>query len=53
MPIIALLNQKGGAGKSSTTFHLGGTLANMGRRVLLVDNEIKRRIRDAAVEQAA
>jgi chromosome partitioning protein len=34
---IAGLNQKGGVGKSSTTFHLGGTLASQGRRVLLLD----------------
>lgn len=36
-PIIALCNLKGGVGKTSTTFHLGGTLAKDGRRVLLVD----------------
>lgn len=39
MAIITMLNQKGGVGKSSTTFHLGGTLAKLGRRVLLVDND--------------
>lgn len=36
---IALLNQKGGVGKTSTCHHLAGTLAVMGRRVLLVDND--------------
>jgi chromosome partitioning protein len=36
---IALLNQKGGVGKSSTCHHLAGTLALMGKRVLLVDND--------------
>jgi chromosome partitioning protein len=36
---ICLLNQKGGVGKTSTAFHLGGTLARLGRRVLLVDND--------------
>ena len=36
-PIIALCNLKGGVGKTSTTFHLGGTLAKEGRRVLLAD----------------
>ena len=36
--VITLLNQKGGVGKSSTTFHLAGTLTHkMGRRVLLLD----------------
>lgn len=39
MQIIALLNQKGGVGKTSTCHHLAGTLALMGRRVLLVDND--------------
>jgi chromosome partitioning protein len=34
-----MLNQKGGVGKSSTTFHLGGTLAKQGKRILLVDND--------------
>ncbi|MFE6744156.1 ParA family protein [Streptomyces sp. NPDC057686] len=33
----ALLNQKGGVGKTTTTLHLGGALAAAGRRVLLVD----------------
>src|SRR5690348_12110493 len=36
-PIIALCNLKGGVGKTSTTFHLGGTLAKEGFRVLLLD----------------
>lgn len=39
MPIITLLNQKGGVGKTSTCYHLAGTLAQLGRRVLLVDND--------------
>ena len=36
---ITMLNQKGGVGKTSTTHHLAGALAQMGRRVLLVDND--------------
>ena len=39
MPVITLLNQKGGVGKTSTCHHLAGTLATAGRRVLLLDND--------------
>ena len=39
MPVVTMLNQKGGVGKTSTCHHLAGTLAQMGRRVLLVDND--------------
>ena len=37
MPVVTLLNQKGGVGKTSCTYHLSGSLAQAGRRVLLVD----------------
>jgi chromosome partitioning protein len=37
--VITMLNQKGGVGKTSTCHHLAGTLAALGRRVLLVDND--------------
>lgn len=39
MSVVTMLNQKGGVGKTSTTHHLAGTLAQLGRRVLLVDND--------------
>jgi chromosome partitioning protein len=37
--VLTVLNQKGGVGKTSTCHHLSGTLAFLGRRVLLVDND--------------
>ena len=43
--VIALVNQKGGVGKSTNCVNLGVGLAQIGQKVLLVDVDPKCRIR--------
>ena len=40
------LNRKGGVGKTSTCFHVGGELARRGQRVLLIDLDPQRNLTD-------
>lgn len=39
MKVISILNQKGGVGKTTTTYNIGTVLAQKGYRVLMIDSD--------------
>jgi chromosome partitioning protein len=45
--VIAVVNQKGGVAKTTSTVHLGAAIAETGKKVLLVDLDSKGHIAEA------
>lgn len=48
MPVIAVLNQKGGAGKTTVAVHIAKALQLAGKDVLLIDSDVQGSARDWA-----
>lgn len=51
--IVALLNQKGGVGKTTLALHIAGQWASQGRRVLLIDADPQGSALDWSQQRAA
>lgn len=41
MKFISVFNNKGGVGKTTLTYHLASALAEMGKKVLMLDDKLQ------------
>ena len=49
--IIAVVNHKGGVGKTTTTVNLGAALSRLGKRILLVDMDSQQNLTTSLMKE--